>query len=61
MPEFRMIRPEIDPAKLFRAVAIEELAQPPPWWPNDKQRVIVFQQDELASLRACLAALGGAA
>lgn len=57
MPQFRMIKPEIDPARLFRAVAVEELPEALPWWPNDKQRVIVFQQPDLASVRACLAAL----
>lgn len=52
-----MIRPEIDPAKLFRAVAIEEPPPLPAWWPSDKQRVIVFQQPDPASMRAYLAAL----
>lgn len=57
MPQIRMIKPEIDPAVLFQAVAVEEFPPLPAWWPNDKQLVVVFQQPDPASVHACLDAL----
>lgn len=57
MPQIRMMKPEIDPAVLFQAVAVEQPPPPPAWWPNDKQRVLVFQQPDPTSALAYLTAL----
>lgn len=57
MPQIHTIKPEYDPARLFRAFAAETPPVSPAWWPNDKQRVIVFQQPDLASVHARMAAI----
>ena len=58
MPQISMsIFDRDNPARLFRAVAVEDLPEVPSWWPNDKQLVIAFQRADLESMRRCLQAM----